>query len=213
MIWLAFGLIALCKFAGAICPGGYLYGIANIPDLSNGPPGTWRVFDTSCATVLTVITDNPCSSGDFGCTPSPIRFNKLFLEGDNFSCEAINNSGQCQSSGIQFLSLALLSRDVSRHTLEYTFSSAVVFRQLSEPTRPYHLRKQQVRLVDSFIKFSNGNNSSERIAMQISPNLPRTARVAPLILTARQNILEINLLNHAYAKNGAGRREARIIVQ
>ncbi|KAF9009236.1 hypothetical protein BDZ89DRAFT_533783 [Hymenopellis radicata] len=74
------------------------------------------------------------------------------------------------------LSLAFLSRDVSRRTFEYTFSSAVSFGQLSETIQPYHLRKQQDRAVDSFIKFSNGTNPSESIAMQISLNLPRTAR-------------------------------------
>ncbi|KAK0226500.1 hypothetical protein IW262DRAFT_1457733 [Armillaria fumosa] len=90
-------LAATVGMANAICPG-YNFGIA---DLGGGPPGSWRVYDDSCNPVLTVITDNPCTQGSFSCSPAPITFTGLHLNGQNYACRGDPNSGSCDGHGIQ----------------------------------------------------------------------------------------------------------------
>ncbi|PBK87057.1 hypothetical protein ARMGADRAFT_476701 [Armillaria gallica] len=83
--------------ATAICPG-FNFGIT---DTKGGPPGSWRVYDDSCNPILTVFADNPCTAGAFGCTPDPIKFNALHLNGLDYACRPDPNSGTCEEIGIQ----------------------------------------------------------------------------------------------------------------
>ncbi|KAK0459270.1 uncharacterized protein EV420DRAFT_312617 [Desarmillaria tabescens] len=102
--------------ATAICPG-FNFGIA---DTHGGPPGSCtsnsshtysliltntdlagRVYDNSCNTILTVFADNPCTQGAFGCSPAPITFNKLHLNGVYYNCSRETNSEKCEQNDIQ----------------------------------------------------------------------------------------------------------------
>ena len=66
--------VSLAGYAAAICPG-FNYGIGNQQRLS-ATVSRWTVYDASCRAVdgLTT-TENPCTSGTFGCSPPPVRFN------------------------------------------------------------------------------------------------------------------------------------------
>ncbi|PBK60552.1 hypothetical protein ARMSODRAFT_965986 [Armillaria solidipes] len=91
-------LAATVGMAKAICPG-FNFGIA---DLGGGSSlGSWRVYDDSCNSVLTVITDNPCTQGSFDCSPAPVTFTGLHLDGQNYACRGDPNSGSCDGHGIQ----------------------------------------------------------------------------------------------------------------
>ncbi|KIY68982.1 hypothetical protein CYLTODRAFT_421117 [Cylindrobasidium torrendii FP15055 ss-10] len=94
---LALAVVLSAKAAFAICPG-YNFGIA---DLGGGPIGSWRVYDASCNSALTVITDNPCTSGSFDCSPAPIKITGLHLNGQNYKCRGDANAGSCAGHGIQ----------------------------------------------------------------------------------------------------------------
>ncbi|KAK0241137.1 hypothetical protein EDD85DRAFT_948231 [Armillaria nabsnona] len=76
----------------------FSFGIA---DLGGGPPGSWRVYDDSCNSALTVITDNPCTQGSFSCSPAPIKFTGLHLNGQNYACRSDSRSGSCSGHKIQ----------------------------------------------------------------------------------------------------------------
>jgi len=99
--------VALLTIAGttrvsAICPG-YNFGIADTGPSAEDPElGTcevhpfciddmlrWdttvhiagEVFDDSCNVMKEVITSNPCTEGTFDCSPAPITFTGLHLNG------------------------------------------------------------------------------------------------------------------------------------
>ncbi|PBK73922.1 hypothetical protein ARMSODRAFT_951449 [Armillaria solidipes] len=75
-------LTATVGMANAICPG-------------------FKVYDDSCNTALTVITDNPCTQGSFSCSPHPIKFTGLHFNGKNYACRADSRSGSCHGHKIQ----------------------------------------------------------------------------------------------------------------
>lgn len=98
--------VALLTIAGttrvsAICPG-YNFGIADTGPSAEDPElGTWEVFDDSCNVMKEVITSNPCTEGTFDCSPAPITFTGLHLNGLNYACRGDPNSGTCGGFTIQ----------------------------------------------------------------------------------------------------------------
>ncbi|KAK0495009.1 hypothetical protein EDD18DRAFT_290613 [Armillaria luteobubalina] len=76
-----------------------------IADTHGGSPGSWRVYDVSCKPILTVFADNPCIAGAFSCSPAPIAFTALHLNGATYTCVPDVNSETCEegsNKGIQF---------------------------------------------------------------------------------------------------------------
>ncbi|KIN97908.1 hypothetical protein M404DRAFT_31842 [Pisolithus tinctorius Marx 270] len=86
--------------ASAICPG-YNLGITQTGSNTNPDYGVWQVFDDSCNIVDQVIATNPCTVGVFDCSPAPITFTGLHLDGLNYACRSDVNSGSCNGHAIQ----------------------------------------------------------------------------------------------------------------
>ncbi|PPR06950.1 hypothetical protein CVT24_011013 [Panaeolus cyanescens] len=92
-------LLAVTHVAG-ICPG-FNFGIGNV--IPQGQIGSafvnrWNVYDDSCNIVDGLTTSgNPCTAGIFGCTGSPITFNRYTstFTGLTFACRTDPNSGRC----------------------------------------------------------------------------------------------------------------------
>ncbi|KAI6123160.1 hypothetical protein EDD16DRAFT_1704491 [Pisolithus croceorrhizus] len=90
----------LATFAAAICPG-YNFGITQTGSNTNPDYGVWQVFDDSCNVVYQVIATNPCTVGVFDCSPAPITFTGLHLDGLDYACRSDVNSGSCNGDAIQ----------------------------------------------------------------------------------------------------------------
>ncbi|TCD61458.1 hypothetical protein EIP91_008415 [Steccherinum ochraceum] len=91
----AFTVLALAV-AGAsaqICSG-HKYGIADLGSQ------VYRVFDTSCNTVEIDVDTwvNPCTSGQFSCSPEPITITGADIQGSWYDCS--RGSGSCNGDSI-----------------------------------------------------------------------------------------------------------------
>ncbi|KAI6036597.1 hypothetical protein BKA83DRAFT_4165142 [Pisolithus microcarpus] len=86
--------------ASAICPG-YNFGITQTGSNTNPDYGVWEVYDDSCNDVYQVIASNPCTVGVFDCSPAPVTFTGLHLDGLNYACNPDANAGSCNGVGIQ----------------------------------------------------------------------------------------------------------------
>ncbi|EIM79477.1 uncharacterized protein STEHIDRAFT_116522 [Stereum hirsutum FP-91666 SS1] len=104
-ISLAFTVLLTFQHAAAICPG-YNYGVGSAQDqgkLGDSKVTRWNIYDDGCKVVdgLTTTT-NPCDSGTFSCTGSPVTFNgyKSSFNGQQYACRPDANSGNCGGDSI-----------------------------------------------------------------------------------------------------------------
>ncbi|KAF9036750.1 hypothetical protein BJ165DRAFT_1505693 [Panaeolus papilionaceus] len=92
-------LLAVNQVA-AICAG-FNFGIGNVirqGKIGDAQVSRWNVYDDSCNVVdgLTT-TGNPCTSGIFGCTPAPVKFNRYTNSFTKlvYACRSDASSGKC----------------------------------------------------------------------------------------------------------------------
>ncbi|KAG2011155.1 hypothetical protein CC2G_011304 [Coprinopsis cinerea AmutBmut pab1-1] len=68
-------VLPLIASATAVCDG-YSFAVGNVQRLG-GDINRWDVYNHRCQVVDGLTTHkNPCTTGTFGCSPSPIFFNK-----------------------------------------------------------------------------------------------------------------------------------------
>ncbi|EIM79478.1 uncharacterized protein STEHIDRAFT_135748 [Stereum hirsutum FP-91666 SS1] len=97
---LSLSLLLASQHVVAICPG-FNYGVGNAQDqgkLGNSEVTRWNVYDDGCNVVDSLTTTtNPCESGTFSCTGSPITFNGYTntFNGQHYACRPDANSGSC----------------------------------------------------------------------------------------------------------------------
>ncbi|KAF9218265.1 hypothetical protein BS17DRAFT_791854 [Gyrodon lividus] len=84
----------------ATCPG-YNFGITQTDSDPKLDVGVWKVFDDSCKVVQIVVTNNPCTTRYFDCSPAPITFTGLHLDGLNYACRSDRNAGSCDGHALQ----------------------------------------------------------------------------------------------------------------
>ncbi|TCD65075.1 hypothetical protein EIP91_003277 [Steccherinum ochraceum] len=97
MLKTTFTILALAV-AGAsaqICPG-FNYGIADLGGQ------VYRIYDDSCNTIQVVDDSsvNPCTAGQFSCSPPPITITGAEIRGLWYNCRGDPRSGSCNGENI-----------------------------------------------------------------------------------------------------------------
>ncbi|KAH8798031.1 hypothetical protein DL96DRAFT_1639725 [Flagelloscypha sp. PMI_526] len=85
----------------SICPG-FNFGIVNRGPIRSTSGVTYSVVDASCREAKQTTTQNPCNDPLFSCSPAPIVFTALHLNGLDYACRTDPRAGSCHGEAVQY---------------------------------------------------------------------------------------------------------------